>query len=1153
MTADLFENSAQSSTNEIGNSISRNDLFSKGQIRLSELSVFNWGSFQGLHTAAIDPEGTLVTGDNGAGKSTFIDGLMALLLPAGKATFNVAAAQGDRSDRSLLSYMRGSFGSVHDGASTRVKSKREKGVVTGLRALYRADDGSCITLGALFWTTSATNTLGDVKRVYFVAKRNLQLKELLDAFGEGNTRQLKQWLRDEPAITDCDSNFSDYQELYRKHLYMDNKNAPALLSRALGLKKIDDLTKLIRELVLEPSSVKEDAKNVVEEFADLVAIHEQLIDAKEQYSHLIRLPELAESIAKATKSLGLLLLEKNNLSTYFGEALSILWAKKLEDIDKALDSILREINSVEIEESDALSSVEKRHEEYLNLGGDKIESLKNEIKYVKDKLDDVIQVSSRYQGDCRRLSLNSELNEEVFLTNKSKAIENLVKIEEDTKQAQDRFGDVAAQLSEQQKNLNAIKGEILEIEARPDSNIDVRYQKLRDEMIESLGLLGEELVFIGELLDVKDDEKLWQGAIERALGGLKTTLLVPQKNYSMVTRWLNVRHTGLHVRAQVVSQVRTDQRSTGFTEFSERGYLRKLIWKDHLYRDWLKSHLYNFDLQCVSGTDELDATPFSMTREGLVHMERGRFEKKDQRKIDDRRSWSLGFSNKSRLALLNTDKGVAEHRLSALGKTLKEAREALNKNAEKTNIWERLSSCTWEQINAPYWQRRLESVQADLDELEKSGGDLEVARSRWNIAKEHLKKIQENKGRLLTKKGSLGNDKSHAQEQMDKFQQLAAAGMTDEVRQLLQSRVGEIRLEDAHREVDFEKAIDGELDKIRSAKSTAENVANGIMGSFRGKDKWQPITVDWPTGLEGLQYYLEHYTYIETEGLPGLIDQFKERLNKHATQSLARIKTKLESEREDILERIDTINRVLKRTEFKQGSHLRLGSKREKYPHVLEFERKVRSALSHATSDDHEARFRLLSDVVDILDKASAPGTSTNEESKRLLDPRYQMSFFAEETDSQTLEVRDVLESSSGKSGGEKESFAGTIVAASLAYVLTPDGYDRPIYCTVFLDEAFSNTAEAVSRRVLRVFKELHIHVNLITPYKNLNLARESARSLLIAERDPALHESHLCEVTWEEIDQRMAQQKQSAQLKDIAGEIELKELGNTEVEPSDV
>ena len=1150
MTADFFENSALSSDDD---SISTNDLFSKGQIRLSELSVFNWGSFHGLHTAAIDPEGTLVTGDNGAGKSTLIDGLMALLLPAGKATFNVAAAQGDRSDRSLLSYMRGSFGSAHDGASTRVKSKREKGVVTGLRALYKADDGSCITLAALFWTTSATNTLGDVKRVYLVAKRSLQLKELLDAFGEGNTRQLKQWLRDDPAVTDCDSNFSDYQELYRKHLYMDNKNAPALLSRALGLKKIDDLTKLIRELVLEPSGVKEDAKNVVEEFADLVAIHEQLIDAKEQYSHLSRLPELADSIAKASTSLDSLLLEKNNLATYFGEALSILWAKNLENINEALNSIAREIRSVEIDERDAQASLDKRHEEYLKLGGDKIESLKKEIKYIQSKLNDVIQISSKYQGDCRRLSLNSELDEEIFITNKSTANENLARIEEDTKQAQDHFGEVAAQLSEQQKNLNSIKGEILEIEARPDSNIDIRYQKLRDEMIESLDLPSEELVFIGELVDVKDDEKPWQGAIERALGGLKTTLLVPKKNYSMVTRWLNVRHTGLHVRAQVVSNTRTDQKPAGFTEFSERGYLRKLIWKDHAYRDWLKSHLQNFDLQCVSGTDELDATPFSMTREGLVQMERGRFEKKDQRKIDDRRSWSLGFSNKSRLALLNTDKTAVELRLSQLTKTLNEAREALNKSTERAKLWERLSAYTWEQINAPYWQKRLEDVQADLNELEKSGGDLEVARSRWDAAKEHLQKIQDSKGQLLTKKGSLGKDKTHAQEQLDSYQQLAAAGMTDEVRRLLQSRVGEIRLDDAHRQADFDKELDSEIQQKHDLKNEAERSAERIMGGFRGKDKWQPITVDWPTGLEGLQYYLEHYSYIETEGLPELIDQFKERLNKHATQSLARIKTKLESEREDILERIDTINQVLRRTEFKQGSHLRLGSKREKYPHVQDFERKVRSALSQATSDDHEVRFRLLSDVVDVLEKASAPGTAGNMESLRLLDPRYQMSFFAEEIDSLTLEVRDVLESSSGKSGGEKESFAGTIVAASLAYVLTPDGYDRPIYCTVFLDEAFSNTAEAVSRRVLRVFKELHIHVNLITPYKNLNLARESARSLLIAERDPALHESHLCEVTWEEIDQRMAQQKQSAQLKEIANEIELKQLGNSEVESNDV
>ena len=1123
MSIDSLESTDTPLTENKG-SISPADLFPQGQIRLSELSVFNWGSFHGLHTASIDSTGTLVTGDNGAGKSTFIDGLMALLLPAGKATFNVAAAQGDRSDRSLLSYMRGSYGSEHDGSSTRVKNKRAKSVVTGLRALYKGEDGTFITLSALFWTTSSNNSLSDVKRIYLVAKRNLKLKELLDAFGEGNVRQLKQWLRNDPTIIDCDNNFSDYQEHYRNHLYMDNKNAPALLSRALGLKKIDDLTKLIRELVLEPSSVKSDAKKVVEEFADLVAIHNQLIDAQEQCNHLSRLPDLAESISSAKEVLDTLQAEKNHLSIYFGEALAILWLQRLDNVNKEFEALLRQIANAETEEQDAQNTVEKRHEEYLNLGGDKIESLKKEIKHIEDKLGEVIRASSNYQKDCRALNLPTEIDEEIFLANKNMVIEKLISIEDETKESQDYFGEIAGQLSRKQGQLNSLEDEIKEIEARPDSNIDFRYQKLRDDLISSLNLPMESVVFIGELIDVKEPEKSWQGAIERALGGLKTTLLVPNNSYSMVTRWLNVRDNRLHVRVQVVK----DNNTRGFTQFADKGFLRKLIWKEHAYRDWLKGHLCKFDLTCVSGTNELDNTPFSMTKEGLVHKERGRFEKKDQQRIDDRRNWNLGFSNKSRLSLLSKDKQTLKEQLSTLNITAENARKSLNEIGEQEKLWEKLDACTWEQINVPYWQQKLEKEQQSLSNLEQSGGDLEMARLIWEEAKYSLQEILKQTKALLTQKGQLKTQQENAQRQADKYQKLAAPDMNDEVRTLLEYRVGEVTFDNAEEREIIEREIESELDKQRLIESNAKSTANGIMSSFRGKDKWQPITADWPTGLEGLQDYLAHFAYVESEGLPNLIEQFRERLNKHATQSLARIKTKLESEIEDIRERIDTINQVLKRTEFKQGSHLNLGSKPEIYSHVQIFDQKIKKVLSNATSDEHELRFNLLAEVVAILEKASAPGTSNNMESLRLLDPRYQMSFYAEEVDSSTLKIRDVLESSSGKSGGEKESFAGTIVAASLAYVLTPDGYDKPIYCTVFLDEAFSNTAEAVSRRVLKVFKELHIHVNLITPYKNLNLARESASSLLIAERDAELHESHLCEVTWDEIDERMAQRKNS-------------------------
>ncbi len=148
--------------------VSLSELFSTGQIRLAELSVYNWGSFHGLHSAKIDPEGTLITGDNGAGKSTLIDGLMPLLLPSSKASFNIAAAQGDRTDRTLMSYVRGNYGKAHDGSETATLLKRSGATATGLRALYQADDGSKITLAALFWITQASNSLNDLKRLFVV-------------------------------------------------------------------------------------------------------------------------------------------------------------------------------------------------------------------------------------------------------------------------------------------------------------------------------------------------------------------------------------------------------------------------------------------------------------------------------------------------------------------------------------------------------------------------------------------------------------------------------------------------------------------------------------------------------------------------------------------------------------------------------------------------------------------------------------------------------------------------------------------------------------------------------------------------------------------------------------------------------------------------
>ena len=1090
------------------------------QIRLCELSVFNWGSFHGLHTAPIDPHGTLITGDNGAGKSTLIDGLIALLLPSGKATFNAAAAQGDKTDRSIMAYIRGSYGSERDGVRTRVQSKREGATVSALRAHYRAEDGADFTLAALWWLSNASSALADLNRLFFVTRRDLTLEELLEVFGRGQARAVKQRYRGEVFET-----FADYEETYRRTLSIENANAPALLARALGLKKIDDLTALIREFVLEPSTVWDAARNAVREFADLVATHRELLDARRQREFLAPLPALHREFLAAEAKCGELGDQKAALPVYLAEQQERLWRARVQVIGAEVEAIELALDQLTRAEADAATHVESRHAEYIQAGGGRIEDLKKDIERARERLEEVTGAASRYQKTARALGLDDRLLEATFRANLGAAHDAKQKVGAQREAAQDGFGAAARDYSEAQHQLKASQAELTEVERRPDSAIDSKFQRLRDQMAEMLGFAEQELMFIGELIDVKEEEREWQGAIERALGGLRVTLAVPEDRSHLINGWLNDHHTGLHVRSQAVRDAKVSPR------FKDNGFLRKLEWRPHPYREWLKQHLARFDLACVPKS-EFDATAFSVTRAGLVQHELGRVEKRDLKRIDDRSDWCLGFSNARRVALLQGQVRQQQAEFERRQVELNAARATLDSTEQQRKHWQDLLEVDWERIDLARAHHTLKEHQQGLEALESSQGDLAQAKRRWDAAKVRAEQVKTQLQNHREERGRVVGRLEHAQKNLGQAHQMAASGMPDAMREPLTHLIGEVtdqQLDEIDQlQVHWRSQLEGALAKASAQREQAGRKAVGIMSAYRTQQEWKAVTAEWGSELRDLPTYLERLEHIEREGLPTLVENFRERLNRHTTHSLAGIRSQINNELDDIRERIETINEVLARTEFRQGTHLRLKAELAEYEHIRDFNRQLQAVMQAATSEDHEARFEGLRSVVAILEKATSPASAYTKESQRLLDPRYRLAFLAEDVDTATGQVLDVLASSSGKSGGEKEAFAGTVVAASLAYVLTSEGADRPTYCTVFLDEAFSNTAEAVSRRVLRVFRELNIHVNLITPFKNLNLARESARSLLIAERDQHRHESRLCQVTWEEIDRRLAERARS-------------------------
>ncbi|MDO4433213.1 MAG: ATP-binding protein [Alysiella sp.] len=1089
-------------------------LFPTDPIRLAEISVCNWGSFQNIHTAKIDPHGTLITGDNGAGKSTFIDGLMALLLPMRGAAFNVAAAQGDKSDRSVLSYVRGSFGADHEGANTRVKHKRDGAVISALRALYRSENGNEITLLTILLLNAGANSLSEIKRIYLVAKGNVRLPEVLQALSEGNIRAFNQWLKTQKHITSFDERFKDYQAYYRQCLSMDNENAPALLSRALGLKKIDDLTKLIRELVLEPSNIRDEARKIVAEFDDLAHIHARMLDARAQVNHLKDLPHLQEKWQHNQQQVQSLSAQRQALPIYYAQYRTERLREHLAVISGSLKRAEQEIITQKQRVQYAQEMQEQRHAEYLQAGGERIAVLSEKEKNQQKEYDRIIQAAENYQVLCRQLNICDDVNHDIFAQHQTQADEQMAILAQAQETAEQQFGLEAGKLSLLNNQIYDLQDEIAKTEQQK-SSLPNKQQQWRDEVQAAFNIAPNTLMFIAEMVEVAEKHRDWQGAIERAMGGLRTTLLVPKSEFHKINQWLNTRHMGTHIRVQEVDLDKTQD-----VEFKEKGYLAKLVWREHVYQNWLRGFLHQKDVFCAENMAEFERTPFSMTREGLQHWERGRSEKKDNYKINDKNQWFLGFSNKTRLGSLKSELAHIQAEKIAQTQKLNQAREQMNRIATQKSLWEKFIHIQWTDIDVPQIEFQLNETRAQIAALLHNQGNMQLAKQRWEEAKQHSQAVQMALIQANKEEQSWQEKQQHTERELQQYAEKAQLSIRDDVRALLVQYFEKKSVDEPTLRA-TQQHLENLHDKAQAQCADVEKKAERIMSAFRHKPEWQAYAVEWATDFQAaLPDYIAHLRHLQNEGLPELVEQQTERLNKHSTQSLMSFEEMFIKIHQDIQERIQKINAVLARTEFMQAHHyLRLGQKNEHYPHVKEFRQKVAQARKSYISEDQDLRFRQLQDVIEVLKKHMDSNTL---ESQRLLDPRYQLDFYADVVDKHDEHrVIETLSSSSGKSGGEKEAFAGMIVAASLAYVLTPEGSDRPVYCTVFLDEAFSNTAENVSRRVLRVFKALGLHVNLITPYKNLNLAQESARSVIIAERNSLTHESHLCEMTWEELDKQ--------------------------------
>ena len=152
--------------------------------RLHRLEVLNWGTFdRRVWQLRVDGRNGLLTGDIGSGKSTLVDAVTTLLLPAHRIAYNKAAGAQAR-ERDLRSYVLGYYKSERNEAtgSSRPVGLRGTGTYSVVLGHFRnAGFNSDVTLAQVFSMKDGAG--GQPDRFYVTTDAELSIAEHFTDFG----------------------------------------------------------------------------------------------------------------------------------------------------------------------------------------------------------------------------------------------------------------------------------------------------------------------------------------------------------------------------------------------------------------------------------------------------------------------------------------------------------------------------------------------------------------------------------------------------------------------------------------------------------------------------------------------------------------------------------------------------------------------------------------------------------------------------------------------------------------------------------------------------------------------------------------------------------------------------------------------------------
>jgi uncharacterized protein YPO0396 len=1078
------------------------------QFHLSRLQVINWGVFDGYHTIPFSEGGALIAGASGSGKSSLLDAISLGFLPFNRRNFNASgdnsAAGSNAGRRTVDKYVRGAWGQRSDGGASKVMYLRGEGAAWSAVAVgYTSNTGRTVTGLVLKWLTGESRS--DSSSRFVLADGDRDIEGICNRWAAGrfdsNVFKEDNWR----FSTKVESQY--LAQLYATIGIRASDAAQQLLGKAKSLKSVGGLEQFVREFMLdEPSSLTR-LPDALKQIDPLVEARELLAVAQRKRKILGDIEKIQQRYASESSDLGIIdLVDQPMVRAYTDHLRLQQCPAQIESLDGTIDQLGNEYEDVTRQlnlakaEGDSLNA-------QISGSSASIGPLQSQVAAAEAQAEEVSRRRATYESLITAQGLDAPDEADEFWNLREELTGQVTELLAKLDRGREASTDAEyAQKSARMVRDGAVK-ELRRVEhvgsALPEFAIT-----MREHICASVGLNPSELPYIAELMDLRPEQSRWRVAVEKVLRGVGLRLLVPDRHYAAVLRFVN--ETNMRGRLQL-HHVRP---AASGREAEPNTLAGKLFVVDPTHvcaAEAADVIAAAGDHICVDTPDVFPRFRRAVTDTGL-YKDSDRLAIKDDRQPLKQSEYIYQGDVAAKIDALTVDLANAEE-------TYQAARRAADDIAAERQQWrDRAAACKAICEQFPQWNHiDTESADGHADRLRQQyellladHPDIEALNARAEQCWDEIQSLMTRRGAIQTRRDDLDGRRTRLLELQER---LAPAFVSEPLTELLHRYAGDVPVSlellnpEPHREAVF-TAIRREREQLRESRRRSYDELARILNTF---DTAFPDAVPNDSDVfdERVHDYVALCRHIDERELPEAYERMMRLVTEQAPDAILTLHRVAEQETRRISDQIDRVNTGLGAVEFNRGTRLTLRANPRSLTAVAELTDIVK-AISRRIAEvglgDKQAILDQYADILRLRNRLASTAPEDKAWTRDALDVRNRFTFDCAEWDVSTEELIRTHSNAGDNSGGEQEKLMAFCLAGALSFNLAnpESGDNKPVFAQLMLDEAFSKSDPQFAQQALQAFRKFGFQLVIVATVQNATTIQPYIDSVVMVSKTEA-------------------------------------------------